>query len=953
MSETTFKRVAPEVVAKATKKPAPTKRTNGKIEKKAGRVLVVVRESSAAAFTEFVKMLEAVLNSRIDFIPGASKVLQLGDILVRKTPEAETLRKTLNAEPKYARGSKVPVGWLFDIEGTLFFLGLYSAGKPTIRIDDEHNVHVTNEFTRALASVVQQHKVKTIYTGPLSRLLRSRNVAAELRNALVLNRTEVVCSDQAAAFRMGNQDGQRAFDMAAWFIEEQYKGIVQGLTNGTHRVLLRGQWPKTEDHLPALGYRFLSAEDHTPVPDLESLDLVRDFIALAAKPQEEVSSDDLIAFLAERGWGSRSLKKRELRDENGTIADAKHPRMILRHLLEKGLPLWESGVYNYEVNVPAVLLEEQLLDDTGRFVADSRRAAFSVVDNNVERDIDEEGEDRSVYRQTKLAFGISFHHEMLPEGRWVSPELIALAKRRLEIDENRATGRLASDSVRKPLTSVSVWEDDEREYKIASGAHDLYLILSRPLSEAVDSYGRRNGWPAHGLVPYIVATVKTASLHKAFAETIVSTLSREAVTVSRRNPSAAYEEVRVDIDDISESLNKARRRQELAEKAGDTAIEAGASSVAARKFREAEEASKEATALEVELSKAYAAAEDARPLTLDSAEVGELAATLAELAETENQGRPELNSTLRRLIARLEATLADNGLTVEFKVWLRLVSNDGPVTVGPISFSLANRRQDLVAERHEAAARYVLADGMREGEAMAESGYDSLPHMRRRITKMLADVVPSTYLRSAIVDCPISETKAVVWEMLDASLNGRAFAIPEGVDRAFATHIRNTYGADGFAWAVSWAAQSHELPRAVIEYVLACGPDGAKALDLQRYASTLGGRNFTQNFIGLAYRGMRKGSEYEPILERGEGFKKSNPDRKFLALRCPFCDTRTLTHTLRVPEVPGGVICTSCRRVPSLPTVVFPEDYLRNWDGPRGVGIEGKLSGETGTTEAI
>jgi hypothetical protein len=242
---------------------------------------------------------------------------------------------------------------------------------------------------------------------------------------------------------------------------------------------------------------------------------------------------------------------------------------------------------------------------------------------------------------------------------------------------------------------------------------------------------------------------------------------------------------------------------------------------------------------------------------------------------------------------------------------------------------------------------------MREAEAMAESGYDSLPHMRRRITKMLADVVPSTYLRSAIVDCPIPETKAVVWEMLDASLNGRAFAIPEGVDRAFATHIRNTYGADGFAWAVSWAAQSHELPRAVIEYVLACGPDGAKALDLQRYASTLGGRNFTQNFIGLAYRGMRKGTEYEPILERGEGFKKNNPDRKFLALRCPFCDTRTLTHTLRVPEVPGGVICTSCRRVPSLPTVIFPEDYLRNWDGPRGVGIEGKLSGETGTTEAI
>lgn len=925
----TFQRVAPEVVA-------PTKRTSGKVSKKTGRVLVVVRESSAAAFSEFVKMLEAVLNSRINLIPGASKVLQLGDILVRKTPEAEALRKTLNAEPKYAAGSKVPVGWLFDIEGTLFFLGLYSAGKPTIRIDDEHNVLVTNEFTRALGSIVEQYKVDKLYTGPLHRILRSKAASMNLRNSLVKNQTEIVCSDQASSFKMETADGQRGFDMASWFIDEQYKGIVQGLTNGTHRVLLRGQWPKTEDHLPALGYRFLSAEDHTPVPDLESLELVRDFIALAAKPQEEVSADDLIAFLAKRGWGSRSLKKRELRDENGTIAHAKHPRMIVRHLLEKGLPLWETGIYNYEVNVPSALLEEQLLDDTSRYGSN----------------IDEDEDGPSVYRQSKLAFGISFHHEMLPEGRWVSPELIALAKRRLETDEKRTTGRLASNSVRKPLTSVSVWEDDEREYKIASGANDQYLILSRPLSEAVDSHGRRNGWPSHGLVPYMLATVKTASLHKTFAETIINTLSREAVTISRKNPSTPYEEVRVDIDDISEGLNKARRRQELAEKAGDAAIEAGASSVAARKFRESEEASKEVSALEADLSKAYAAAEDARPLTLDSAEVAELAATLAELAETENQGRPELNSTLRRLIARLEASLADNGLKVEFKVWLRLVSNDGPVTVGPICFSVANRRQDLVAERHEAAARYVLAESMREGEAMDKSGYDSLPHMRRRITKMLAEVVPSTYLRSAIVDCPIVETKAVVWEMLDASLNGRAFVTPQGLDKAFATHIRNTYGSAEFSWTIAWASQSHELPRLVLEYVLACGPDGAKALDLQKYAATLGGKALTQNFIGLSYRGMRKGDGYELILERGENFKKNNDDRRFKTLRCPFCDRRTLSHTLKVPEIPGGLLCTECRRAPSLPSVTFPEAYLRKWDGPLGRSLEGKLNGTNGTIEA-
>jgi len=950
MKEQTFQRVAPEVIANTVKKPAATKRTNGKVSKKTRRVLVVVRESSAAAFSEFVKMLEAVLNSRLGLIPGADKIVQLGDLLVRKTPEGEALRRTLNAEPKYARNSKVPVGWLFDVEGTLFFLGLYSAGKPTIRIDEEHNVHVTNEFTRALGAIVQQHNVTTIYTGPLSRLLRSRNVSAGLRNSLVENQTKVICSDQSAAFTMGTQDGQRNFDMASWFIEEQYKGIVMGLTNGTHRVLLRGQWPKTADHLPAMGYKFLDEKDPTPVPDLDYLDLVRDFIELAAKDESEVSNDALVKFLGKQGWGSRALRARELHDDQGTILESKHPRMALMHLLEKGLPLWETGIYNYEVKVPAILLEEQLLDETGRFAANAQRANYEVLEENADQDLDEEGEDTSVYKQTKLGFGISFHHEMLPEGRWAEPELITLAKRRLNRKKDTPTGRLAGDLERKPMTSIADWEDENNEYKLASGAADLYWIVSRPLKEAIDKRGRRNGWPAR-LDKYVSAAANVAVLHKTFAEAVIDTLTRESVTVSRKNPNDIYEELEVHIDDITENLAKARRKQELAEKSGDAAIEAGATSVATRKFKEAEEAAVTVSELEQRLAQAYAQAENARPLDIKTAEVSELTATLAELASTERLARSQLNSSMRRLVARLEAKLSDNSLNIHFQVWVRLLTNDGPVVAGPIAFTVPNRRLEHVGERHEAAARYVLADGLREGEALEKSGYDSLPHMRRRITKLLGDVVPSTYLRSAIVDCPIVETKAVVWEMLDASLNGRAFVTPEGVDRAFATHIRNTYGSADFPWTIAWASQSHELPRLVLEYVLACGPEGALALDLQRYAGTLGGKNLTTNFIGLSYRGMRKGTGYELILERSEGFKRDNPERRFLARRCPFCDTRTLTHTIKAPEVPGGLLCTECRRAPALPSVTFPEAYLRNWDGPLGRSIDGKLKGTKGTIE--
>ena len=50
--------------------------------------------------------------------------------------------------------------------------------------------------------------------------------------------------------------------------------------------------------------------------------------------------------------------------------------------------------------------------------------------------------------------------------------------------------------------------------------------------------------------------------------------------------------------------------------------------------------------------------------------------------------------------------------------------------------------------------------------------------------------------------------------------------------------------------------------------------------------------------------------------------------------RCPHCRTRTLTHALTVPEVPGGILCSQCQRTPSS-TIVYPDGYFEGWEGPQ------------------
>jgi hypothetical protein len=61
----------------------------------------------------------------------------------------------------------------------------------------------------------------------------------------------------------------------------------------------------------------------------------------------------------------------------------------------------------------------------------------------------------------------------------------------------------------------------------------------------------------------------------------------------------------------------------------------------------------------------------------------------------------------------------------------------------------------------------------------------------------------------------------------------------------------------------------------------------------------------------------------------------TDPDPTLSPRRCPHCDHAGL-HALATIDVPDGVLCPNCRRMPSAPDLYFPDVHFLLWEGPFG-----------------
>jgi len=902
--------------------------------------VVVVRQSAARALegdselTEFDKMAQMTLD-RADTrdLPGATVIRPLASDLVRNNARGAQLREQLNFAPIYDPANpREVVGFFAIFEGddtdgqTLsigYVLAVYSAAKTTIKVSEDDLVSIDNAFSNAIAQIVHRHKVRNIHIGPFHRLVRHKKAAEQLETNLIENRTVIHCD--TGAIDLGTESGKDTYTLNALIGEKQYVGTVQSLTNGAHSLAEFGKWPKGDTQLPAAGYKFRSENEPTPVPDLDQVELVRDVITWAADPK--ISNREIAERLAEKhNWGSGVARSRN--GEKTTIADLRYPEAAVVTLLRKGLGLWLSGHYDYEVTIPHHLATEKL-----RTVAQEQiRAA--------ENDEETRGPRRVTYR-------IDFHHEDLPGGQWADKDLIEKALVvRFAPQARKSTGRAASSNDRKPLAGIAEWIDGDTQWAISARHADNYLVKTRPLTDATDKNGNRVGWldKERGLR----AVLNPAEVHEAIALAAVAHLeegdlgwSRAAVSLTGEGLADADAEriptLIVEIDAADKRVSDLEFDYEIAR--ADRLVE-----VARQRLRELEEARRTVKDLHDRLAAAQNALGERRLLDADTkGNAHGLAATFAALASVQREAPPALNEILRHTLADLRARVSEDGQSVEIVFGVRVTSTDGPITLGPITATVKNRAKNIEAGRGAALVAAIFRDGKSIDEAATAHGYGVVQNASRRVHAELvaAGLIPSRELRAAAIDCPIPETKRVIWEAYLAATEGRTFTVPAGIDPAFAAHVLTVYNDADRRWVRAWATGEHTTARSAIKAATIGGETGMRWTDLLAILepdSTPGRLRQVSDELtngkGSNFGGPKRLS-FDAVLRRSDPWH-GHADRRVWVRDCPYCGTQTLDHVLRVPEIPGGLICSTCRHTPSLPTVTFPAGYLTEWAGHRG-----------------
>lgn len=928
--------------------------------------MAMVRESSVkaiggpdAGLTEFGAMAKYTIDrADVRDMPGAAVIKALATDLVRQDQRGADLRAKLNAIPLMDamsdRHAAVAYMIVFDdgSERVGWVLSVYSAAKATYKLvtkaTDQMEYTLDNAFTNIMMDLSARYRVKHLHIGPFHRLVRDSSIGARLGSSLAANRTVV-------HYEGGVVDPASAqWTINCLIADQQYKGTVMGMSKGTYLRALAGKWPKAENQLPALGYRFEASDDPTPVPDAAQARMVRDLIGWASTP--ELSWEEIAGKLATvHGFASGVQRSRS--KETVTIADSRGPGVNVRNLLTTGLPLWLTGSYVFECAVPRAV-EVGNLSDSMRDRIGSDEAGSPVI-----------------------RFVIGFGHEQLAEP-WAAEETLRSAIRRLAGQSHKLRGRLranfpdpavfdeivaglaapkpaakgraAGKGVFKPLAGLAEWTADGLQWQLSARNTSSYLLNCRPEEEAAAANGRRLGW--RDADRQIVAVIDPAELHKAIAEAAVDAIStgvswsRQATAVAPvldSGPRIAglvddIAALRDTIEGYDFQLKVARDLRD-----GEAMREALSTLAPLRQ---------QLTALEDELAGSQASLPDPRMLdTTARNELGRVAAALAALAKTDGAAPAALARILRDLLHDVRLEVASDQMSVAFSFRVRVMADDGQIILGPITGTVANRRRVTKVHRRDVLIERVFKDGQTYQDAAAALGMTDAPFAKRRLFEQLTadDVIRTKGLRSAVIDCPLPDVRRVMWAEMEARRDGTAFKPPAGVDAAWARHIRETYTGDT-TWALSWMVNDPVRARRAVSAVLAVEDPtaGADWEDVLKTA-TIGLRPGQSRFVveelmrGKGATRTQEESSYTlhaPVLEWVGASHGRAVGRKVRARTCPFCATQTLTHIVRVPEVPGGILCTTCRRAPTLPKIVFPDGYLVEWVGPRAVG-RGKNGG--------
>lgn len=841
-----------------------------------------MRESTEYAYMLLQKMIEQTLRAYASD-PAVARMLAIGHKIMLTTPEGEALREELGARWLTVPGGTRRIALLVVIGDVGFLYGLTSAGKSNGLAVDE------NLWVGAVAQVVEDERPAELVCGPFSRLVRNGIVAGHLAGTLKRRRVKVVCAEAPQGLILSETLGWQMWMTLVAAAHQDWVFTVTRLITGVLFELMNGRFPRGRRDLP-LGYRFKggSGEERNVVePDPAMKDLVRDFITWSAS---DLTLEEIAERLGQRGVRARGPHEK---GKGRLIHKVKHPKSAVRRLLQH-LPVYLDGAFDFRYACPLEGID-------------------SLHGQKVHRS---HHDDIGEFRFT-LQFG-------LPDAQWADADLIRAAiLRRLTPRGDRAPANTSSD--RKPLAGVARWSDGDREFFLDSH-DDTYRLRARAIRDAVDEDGRPAGWDHY--TGELLGRFRPAELHEC-----VAGLLRDLAVDAPTSLPCHHGDGEVDTTALRKRAEQLRglsaTSRRLAAQAESSVLQEGYHSDAAAYLAEAEEMLE--TVHRVESRKELATA-SAVP-----ADASRMLALAELLTRTTGRAPVELNLAARQLITSLRINTAPGQAQATVSLVASVRTPLGQLRLGPAQGVVRNTtrrpRPDGTAPGRQRNREITAAIIRRRRDDLALLKDEGIGprDQRRRAFQVVSDVLPSPLAVSAILDCPIRQTRLAVL--------GPELRIPDdpGLPGDLVDELRSTYHDARFPRrGPSWASGDLTVHRVAVGWIARNYPEGVR-VDWLRQATSVDDPVLYALLSEdpAKYPSIRPGERavLEPTSQWPARQRMEPSQRQVRVRACPTCNKIVPWQLLRTPETPDGVICPACLRSPSSPWA-YPLEYLEPWVGP-------------------
>lgn len=941
--------------------------------------VVDVRRTSNKSRKDFLAMLERGTGGRPDD-PDVRRLAEYGHSIVLR--EGEALRRKLGAFT-ITRGSvdgsasRAILGWAIPIGRTLFVLYLESGRKFDIAgatLDQG-----SNAFCEALRAVIRGTRPSDVFTPLLNRVFRLIDHAIPLMRTL---RTyQVRLHAEGALVPLDSDDQKFMATIRAAIADKEAAATVARLEGDRLAIYERGEWflgrqilPFTWDtewtmvHDPASGAMIRRDLDkHVIIPTAQGPKLLQLFVRLGGTPG--VGRAQIAVALGRAGVLSRAPK---LANRFITIDKLNNPRNAIDTLCT---PTWISafrtGWYEKEV----------------RFTSD-----LSASFPNAALRTDEQ---RRQWLKIRVRMPSPEGGWGITEQEWAAfeNEQIGIAGGKSRGGRSWATtGRL------RPLLGLCLYSEHDVQKVVRGFESSGYQLCQRPAALAELSEGVPRAWgPEASWQTTVNAGAWHESLATSLTDLGVQVAGHLA-PLMRHESLARADTARLrterDLEEATLAMTRLRNRitgirQERQEVRGEPATDQATRDTKVALLKQEEQAAEgeldAAATLCRELHERLENVDDDQTQepesSQDLADFSSLELVIAALRRYRGTAPATLARVIKTLLGdSLHWDLIDNSTHVSWTAQVHLPLSDGTLATariqGMVPTSKGSSRGILIEENSErqqrlpkrartangssadAYAKCFFLDGASLDEIAANRGHVPSGGSKGGVYRdlrdwLLARGVPTHDLARAALDIPLPGTRRALYRALTDDGTSPMDAFETFIGGVYRNGIPHPAGGPRqTSWGVLWCAapmlaerriydvlKNQKVPGALMSAAVAA--DAADIPYTTSGSSRAVGRGVSLLDMSNGGRHRRADGDTTAVLPlfltKDWAIRDTRPaTQKRVGLRG--CEhSRCSGHLLPVPvpEVPGMLLCDTCRRVPGNDTLVFPRGYLLPWSGGR------------------